>query len=89
MAETVERWRAETRTTPGGQRTYSDLAITAALTLRPVFRLPLRQTEGLAASIGELLGVDLTVPDHSTLSRRARTLNHMLDLGHPDSVRVA
>jgi hypothetical protein len=49
--EAIERWRAETRTTPGGQRIYSDLAITAALTLRAVFRLPLRQTEGLVGSI--------------------------------------
>ena len=31
--EAVERWRAETRTMPGGQRTYSDLAITTALAL--------------------------------------------------------
>jgi hypothetical protein len=72
--EAVARWRAETRTTPGGQRLYSDLAITTALTLRAVFRLPLRQTEGLVDSIVQLLGVDLTVPDHSTLSRRARAV---------------
>jgi hypothetical protein len=72
--EAVERWRAETRTTPGGQRTYSDLAITTALTLRAVFRLPLRQTEGLVGSIVQLLDVELAVPDHSTLSRRAKTL---------------
>jgi len=32
-ADAVERWRAETRTTPGGQHIYSDLAITAALAL--------------------------------------------------------
>jgi Transposase DDE domain len=61
--EAVERWRAEMRTTPGGQRTYSDLAITAALTLRPVFRLPLRQTEGLVGSIIHLLGVELAFPN--------------------------
>ena len=34
----------------------------------------LRQTEGLIASILQLLGLDLPVPDHSTLSRRAETL---------------
>jgi hypothetical protein len=39
-----------------------------------VFRLALRQTEGLIASILQLLGLDLAVPDHSTLSRRAETL---------------
>jgi hypothetical protein len=37
------------------------------LTLRAVFRLPLRQTEGLIGSILGLLGLDLPVPDHSTL----------------------
>jgi hypothetical protein len=50
------------------------LAITTALTLRAVFRLALRQTEGLIGSILQLLGLDLPVPDHSTLSRRAETL---------------
>ena len=53
---------------------YSALAITTALTLRAVFRLALRQTEGLIGSIMHLLGLDLAVPDHSTLSRRAETL---------------
>jgi len=45
-----------------------------ALTLRAVFRLALRQTEGLVGSILRLLGPDLAVPDHSTPSRRADTL---------------
>jgi hypothetical protein len=46
-AEAIEAWRAEPRTGRGGQPAYSDLAITTALTLRAVFRLALRQTEGL------------------------------------------
>ena len=50
------------------------LAISTALTLRTVFRLGLRQTEGLIGSILQLLGVDLSVPDYSTLSRRAQSL---------------
>ena len=37
-------------------------------------RLALRQTQGLISSIVALLGLDLAVPDHSTLSRRAETL---------------
>lgn len=72
--EAVEHWRAEARATPGGQRTYSDLAILTALMLRVVYRLALRQTEGLLASLVQLLGLDLPVPDHSTLSRRAKTV---------------
>ncbi|WP_232480990.1 IS5 family transposase [Roseomonas sp. KE2513] len=50
------------------------MAISTALTPRAVFRLALRQTEGLIASIIALLGLDLAVPDHSTISRRAETL---------------
>jgi hypothetical protein len=50
------------------------LAIRTALTLRAVFRLALRQTEGLIGSILRLLGLDLAVPDQTTLSRRAETL---------------
>ena len=39
-----------------------------------MFRLALRQTEGLIGSVLQRLGLDLPVPDHSTLSRRAETL---------------
>ncbi len=73
-AAAIAAWKAEPRTTRGGQPRYSPLAITTALTLRAVFRLALRQTEGLIGSILALLGLDLAVPDHSTLSRRAETL---------------
>ncbi|MBO1909391.1 IS5 family transposase [Microvirga sp. 3-52] len=72
--EAIAAWRAEPRRTRGGQPHYSALAITTALTLRAVFRLALRQTEGLIGSILGLLGLDLAVPDHSTLSRRAEAL---------------
>jgi hypothetical protein len=72
--EAIEGWRAAPRTTRGGQPLYPDLAIATALTLRAVFRLALRQTEGLITSILALLGLDLAVPDHSTMSRRAETL---------------
>jgi hypothetical protein len=72
--DAIAAWKAAPRTTPGGQPHDSDLAITTALTLRAVFRLPLRQTAGLIGSVLQLLGLDLPVPDFSTLSRRAQTL---------------
>lgn len=68
-------WRAAPRTTPGGQPHYSALAIMTVLTLRSIFCLALRRTEGLIGSIIDLLGLDLAIPDHSTLSRRAETLH--------------
>jgi len=72
--EAVAGWRAEPRTTSGGQPWYSPLAILTALTLKAVFHMALRQTEGLISSVVSLLGLALAVPDHSTLSRRAKTL---------------
>ena len=72
--EAITAWTAEPRTTRGGQPRYSGLAIATALTLRAVLRLALRQTEGLIGSIIALLGLDLAVPDHTTMSRRAETL---------------
>ena len=58
----------------GRRRTYTDAAILCCLTLREVYHLPLRATEGLAASLLRLLGVEAPAPDYSTLSRRARHL---------------
>src|SRR3954467_7342056 len=77
--DAVAAWQAAPRATRGGQPWYSPLAILTALTLRAVFRLALRQTEGLIGSIIHLLGLTLAVPDHSTLSRRAE----MLDVPRP------
>src|SRR3954452_3864742 len=73
--EAVEAWAAEPRTTRGGQPWYSALAILTALTLRAVLRLAFRQTEGLIGSLIGLLGLTLRVPDHTTLSRRAATVD--------------
>ena len=53
----------------GGQRRYSNLAVRTALTLRVVFSLPLRQTEGFLDSLLRLMGLNLKAPDHTTLSR--------------------
>ena len=72
--EVLDGWQAARRTTPGGQSVYSELAIEAGMMLRLAFHLALRQTEGLIASIFSLLGVSLSAPDHTTLSRRARTM---------------
>jgi len=73
--EAVAAWTAAPRTTRGGQPWYSPLAILTALTLRAVFRLAYRQAEGLIGSIVGLLGLSLRVPNHTTLSRRAATLD--------------
>jgi hypothetical protein len=68
-------WSAPPRTTPGGQPVYSDLAIEMCLTLRMVFKQPLRQTQGSMRSIAKLLGVYITVPHFTTMSRRGNGLS--------------
>lgn len=69
--EALSSWQAPKRTTRGGKPRYSDLAIETALTLGLVFGLRLRQTEGFMTCVLKLIGLDLAVPGHTTLSRRA------------------
>ncbi len=59
---------------PSGQARYRDAAIQTSLMLRTAFKLALRQTEGLMTSVLTLIGLTLSAPDHSTVSRRAVTL---------------
>ena len=72
--DALKQWRASRRSTPGGQPNYSGLAISTCLTLRAVYKLPLRQTQGLMRSIARLMSVAIPVPDFSTLSRRGQSL---------------
>ena len=58
----------------GRRRRYADAAINCALTLREVYHLPLRATEGLVRSILRLMHLELPAAHYSTLSRRARSL---------------
>ncbi len=58
-------WNEQPSGLPGGQRRYSDIAILASLTLRTVFHLALRQTEGFVTSLIRLMGLELKTPDHT------------------------
>jgi IS5 family transposase len=53
---------------------YSDMAILCALSLRAVFGLTLRQTQGFLHDLTRLLGLEIAVPHYSTFSRRAAAL---------------
>lgn len=67
-------WEAKPSGRRGRQQAYSDAAIQACLTLKVLFGLPLRQTTGFVESLLELVGLDWSVPDFSTLCRRQKTL---------------
>ncbi len=75
--DALDAWRVPPSGKPGGQRTYADIAIEAAVTIRMVFHLPLRQTEGFLRSLAHMLEVEIRVPDHTTLSRRLKKLGEI------------
>lgn len=73
----------------GSQFEYSSQAITIMLTMKNVFHLPNRATEGFVRSVFAMLKVSLAVPDHTTLSRRGKDLEVVLPKkvsGHIDLV---
>jgi transposase len=56
---------------PSGQARYLDAAVQTSLMMRTAFKLPLRQAEGLLASVLTLMDLTISAPDHTTVSRRA------------------
>jgi transposase len=68
---TLRDWQT---TGPNGQARYKNAAIQTSLMLRTAFKLALRQTEGLMTSVFTLMGLTLSAPDHTTVSRRAAKL---------------
>lgn len=74
--EFLEQWYHNSH--HGGQgldKYYSDVAIQCLLTLKAVFHLPLRATQGFGQSLVKLMNIDIKIPNYSTLSRRAIALN--------------
>lgn len=67
-------WLAAPKGRRGRPARFSDAAIQTCLTLKALFGLALRQTTGLVASLLKLAGLDLPVPDFSTLCRRQKGL---------------
>ncbi len=79
--EALQNWITQEKSgQPGASPTYTDVAVETMATLKALFHLAGRQTEGLLASVFELMRVTLPVPDHSTLSRRLGQLGVRLPL---------
>lgn len=73
--DVMTSWRYTDKTgKPGHPRTYSDTAVLCMATLKEVYHLPLRATQGLMSSLMKLLGLDLPVISYSQLSRRCASL---------------
>lgn len=73
--DVLSTWHNRARTGKRGKPAdYTETAILCMATLEEVYRLPLRATEGLTRSLIRLLGVELRVPNYTTLCRRRRSL---------------
>jgi hypothetical protein len=66
--DAIDAWTPPQTGKRGAQPVYSDLAIETALSLRLLYSLALRQTEGFLGSLLTLMDLDLPCPDHTTLS---------------------
>ena len=74
-ADVLQTWHpTELEGRRGHPRTYTDTAIATMATLQEIYHLGVRQTEGLMQSLGEILRLEVAIPDYSTLSRRRATL---------------
>jgi hypothetical protein len=62
------------QTRRGAQFQYSDLAIESMLMFKEIFHLTNRGVEGFVRSLFELMKINLSVPDHTTLSERGKHL---------------
>ena len=81
----IKKPRPGEKRRPGAQTVYSDMAIKCLLTVKAIFHLPLRATEGFARSVialmrfSDKLSKPPRTPHYSTISRRAKKLH--VDLG--------
>lgn len=85
----VEQWKPAATGKRGAVVQYSDMAIQTMLTLKAIFRLPYRSVEGLGRSLMQMMGLDLRIPDHTSLSRRAKTLSVVIPCRtHADRLHI-
>lgn len=79
--EVVDAWEHENEAKVNGRPfTYSDVAIETLLTIRELFRLPYRQTEGFGRALAKLMNAGVAIPHHTSLVKRAAKLKVLIDI---------
>ena len=88
--EVLKVWKAKPEAIRGrgGQKQYSDGAIECLLTVKNVYQLAYRQTEGFAGSLGKLLRIELPIPNYSTINRRAKSLKVNLETSKKGPIHI-
>jgi hypothetical protein len=80
--KSIANWYENKQSRPkkrGRPRTYSDVAIQCVLLIKVVFSLPLRSLKGFVESLADLSKLPITVPDYSTISRRQKGIEVILE----------
>lgn len=72
--EAIKNWYYNGKQKQGGKVIYSDHVIEMCLIIREYYKLAYRQTQGFIESILHYMGIDLAVPDYTTMSRRCSGL---------------
>jgi IS5 family transposase len=70
-----DTWLYNGKQKPGGEIVYSDVAIEFCLTIRSLFRLPYRQTEGMVKSLMKMANLDLPIPSYTQFNRRTKHID--------------
>lgn len=84
--ESIDKWYDNTiNTSKGRPKCYSDIAIECALTIKAVYNLTYRTTQGFLSSIIKIMGLNIKVPHYTVLCRRAKDLNISLPNNSSDS----
>ena len=66
-----EKWSVKPSGKRGAPLIYSNEAIQMLLMLKAVYSLPYRMLEGFSRSLMVQMNLELRIPDHTTMSRRA------------------
>lgn len=83
-----KNWRYTGEKQRGSQFDYSDQTNLVMLTVKEVFHLTNRQTEGFMRSLFTLMKINLPVPDHSTVSKRGKELKVNLPKKSSQSLNI-
>lgn len=84
--EIISSWKNREKNSHGNKK-YSDMVILCGLTLRQLFRLPLRPTEGMMKSLIQLIKLPFDAPTYSTLCRRGKGLKINLHIKKTSKAR--
>lgn len=83
--DVIDQWEHDNAVCRAGHPfVYSDLAIETLLTLRELFRLPYRQTEGFGRALVKLMAVDVVIPHHTSLQKRAAKLGITIEVSRAE-----